>query len=90
MCLAVPGKVLEVVDPARDLARVEIAGVAREVNLSLLPADERPRAGDWVLVHVGFALNRIDEAEALELLEILEGLTQPPDEVGAVEVSTAT
>jgi len=79
-----------VTGPARDMARVEVAGIARDVNLSLLPEEEHPRAGDWVLVHVGFALNRIDEAEALELLEILEGLTQPPDEVGAVEVSTAT
>jgi len=88
MCLAVPGKVLELVGSARDRARVEMAGVPRDVNLSLLPEADRPVPGDWVLVHVGFALNRVDEAEALELLEILEGLTQPPDEVGVVEVST--
>jgi hydrogenase expression/formation protein HypC len=61
MCLAIPGQVVDVVDEANHLARVDVAGVRRNVNIGLLD-DVGP--GDWVLIHVGFALSRIDEAEA--------------------------
>ena len=74
MCLAIPGQVLEIVDSRNRLARVEIAGVRRNVNGSLLDDDAGGGAqpGDWVLIHVGFALSKIDEDEALATLALLE------------------
>lgn len=75
MCLAIPGKVLSVVDVERRLAQVEIAGVRRNVNVGLLDdEDGGVGPGDWVLVHVGFALSRVDEAEAAATLELLRGM----------------
>jgi hydrogenase expression/formation protein HypC len=69
MCLAIPGQVVEVVDEANHLARVDVAGVRRNVNVGLL---DGVAAGDWVLIHVGFALSRIDEAEAAATYALLE------------------
>ena len=60
MCLAIPGQVVEIVDEANHLARVDVGGVRRIVNVGLVDAGP----GDWVLIHVGFAMSRIDEAEA--------------------------
>lgn len=77
MCLGIPGKLVEIVDEARELARVEVAGVRRIVSIALLQGDDRPVPGDYVLIHVGFALSKIDEREALETLRLLEGLGQP-------------
>ncbi|MFN7949780.1 MAG: HypC/HybG/HupF family hydrogenase formation chaperone [Blastocatellia bacterium] len=71
MCLAIPGKVVEIVDEARSLAKVEVGGVRRNVNTGLLD-DVRP--GDYVLVHVGFAMSRVNEQEALETLRLLQQL----------------
>jgi hydrogenase expression/formation protein HypC len=68
MCLAVPGQVLELVDEGNRLARVDVAGVLRTVNIGLLD-DVDP--GDWVLIHVGFALSKVDEEEALATLGLL-------------------
>ena len=75
MCLAIPGLVVEVTDPALGLARVDVAGVRRTINVSLL-ADEDGGAqpGDWVLIHVGFALSKVDEEEALATLRLLEAM----------------
>jgi hydrogenase expression/formation protein HypC len=61
MCLAIPGQVVEIVDEPNRLARVDVAGVRRTINIGLLDA---VGPGDWVLIHVGFAMSRIDEAEA--------------------------
>ena len=73
MCLAIPGKVIEVVDEANRLALVEVAGVRRTVNIGLLDVEGRGAGpGDWVLIHVGFAMSLIDEAEASATLELLE------------------
>jgi hydrogenase expression/formation protein HypC len=69
MCLAVPGQVLELVDEENRLARVDVAGVLRNVNIGLL-GDAGP--GDWVLIHVGFALSKVDEEEALATLGLLQ------------------
>jgi len=69
VCLAIPGQILEVVDEANSLARVEVAGVHRNVNIGLFD-DAGP--GDWVLIHVGFAISVIDEDEARATLELLE------------------
>jgi hydrogenase expression/formation protein HypC len=69
MCLAVPGQVLEIVDEANRIARVDVAGVLRNVNIGLLD-DAGP--GDWVLIHVGFALSKVDEEEAVATLGLLQ------------------
>ena len=74
MCLAIPGRVIEMVDAERQIAKVEVAGVRRNVNVGLLTGDDRPQLGDYVLIHVGFALSKIDELEAMETLRMLESL----------------
>jgi len=61
------------VDEAKQLAKVEVAGVRRTVSVALLEGDERPVLGDYVLIHVGFALSKIDEEEAIQTLRLLEG-----------------
>lgn len=75
MCLAIPGQVLEMVDEENRLARVDVAGVKRKVNVGLLDSgDDRVGAGDWVLIHVGFAISKVDEDEALATRRLLEGM----------------
>jgi hydrogenase expression/formation protein HypC len=72
MCLGIPGRVLEVVDREAGLARVDLSGVRRDVSVALLDEPEHPiESGDWVLVHVGFALARIDEDDARQTLALL-------------------
>ncbi len=88
MCLGIPGKVVEMVDEERSIAKVEVAGVRRNVNVALLEGDERPLSGDYVLIHVGFALSKIDEEEALATQQMLEGLGQAyVDEVSQLKTS---
>jgi hydrogenase expression/formation protein HypC len=74
MCLAIPGQVVEIVDPANQIAKIDIVGVKRNVNVSLLADDVGggARPGDWVLIHVGFALSKVDEEEARATLRLLE------------------
>jgi hydrogenase expression/formation protein HypC len=73
MCLAIPGQILEIVDAEHRLAKVDVAGVRRNVNIGLLEADGEPvDVGDWVLIHVGFAISRVDEAEARATRGLLE------------------
>ncbi|MEO6052213.1 MAG: HypC/HybG/HupF family hydrogenase formation chaperone [Pyrinomonadaceae bacterium] len=71
MCLAIPGKIVEIVDAANNLAKIEIGGVRRMVNIGML---DDVVLGDYVLIHVGFAMSKIDEKEAQETLEILREL----------------
>jgi hydrogenase expression/formation protein HypC len=79
MCLAIPGKILETSggisgsDNGQHLAIVDVMGVRRKVDLALL-ADDRPVPGEWVLIHVGFAMSKIGEEQALDTLRILESL----------------
>ncbi len=73
MCLAIPGRVVELVDEANRIAKVEVGGVRRNVNLGLL-ADTQINPGDYVLIHVGFAMSKIDEREAAETLRLLQEL----------------
>jgi hydrogenase expression/formation protein HypC len=68
MCLAIPGQVVELVDAGNQLARVDVGGVVRNVNVALLH-DVEP--DDWVLIHVGFALSKVDEEEAQATLALL-------------------
>jgi hydrogenase expression/formation protein HypC len=73
ICLAIPGQIIEVVDDANRLAKVDVAGVQRNVNIGLL--DEGGTAavpGEWVLIHVGFAMSKIDEDEARATLGMLQ------------------
>jgi len=87
MCLGIPGEVIDFVPDQPDLARVDVSGVKRVINIGLL-ADEKVAAGDWVLIHVGFALSKIDEAEAAAALAFLEGIGQAyEDELAAVAES---
>jgi hydrogenase expression/formation protein HypC len=75
VCLAIPGQVVEVVDPEHRIASVDVAGVRRKVNIGLLDGDgSGVGPGDWVLIHVGFAMSQVDEAEALETRRMLEAL----------------
>jgi len=72
MCLAIPGQIVEVVDEANRLAKVDVVGVRRVVNIGLLDSDGGVSEGDWVLIHVGFALSKVDEDEALATRRLLE------------------
>ncbi len=73
MCLAIPGQIVEIVDQVNRLAKVDVAGVQRNVNIGLLDSDDvGVSVGDWVLIHVGFALSKVDEAEAQATLRLLE------------------
>jgi len=65
VCLAIPGQILEVVDEGNRLAQVDVAGVQRNVNIGLLDDEGGVGPGDWVLIHVGFAMSRVDEQEAI-------------------------
>jgi hydrogenase expression/formation protein HypC len=77
MCLGIPGKIVEFVDAANGIAKADVGGVRRNVNVALLQSEgEEPRIGDWVLIHVGFAMSKIDEREAEETFRFLEGLGQ--------------
>ncbi|MCS3918838.1 HypC/HybG/HupF family hydrogenase formation chaperone [Fervidibacter sacchari] len=73
MCLAVPAKVVEIVDEENQIAKVDIGGVRRNISVALL---EDVKVGDWVLVHVGFAIQKVDEEEAAQTLALLKGLGQ--------------
>jgi len=66
MCLGIPGRILELPADLPDLGRVDVEGVVRGINMSLL-ADDPPVPGDWVLIHLGFALQKMTEAEVLEM-----------------------
>ena len=75
MCLGIPGKIIEITDTNNKLAIVDVAGVKRQVNIACIVNEQHPPescVGDWVLVHVGFAMNRINEQEAAETLQLLE------------------
>ena len=79
MCLGIPGQIVEVTDVKQKLALVNVAGVKRQVNIACIVDDDHPAEsciGDWVLVHVGFAMNRIDEKEAAETLQLLQELAE--------------
>ena len=77
MCLAIPGRILEIVDEPNRLAKVDVAGVQRTINIGLLDADGIGAGiDDWVLIHVGFALSKVNEEEAEATLSLLRGMGQ--------------
>ena len=73
MCLAIPGKIVEIVDVENQIAKVEVGGVRRNINIGMLEQDG-VSVGDYVLIHVGFAMSKIDEKEAEETLRLLRDL----------------
>ena len=78
MCLGIPGQIVEIVDDANRIAKAEVSGVRRNVNIGLLTeGDDAVGIGDWVLIHVGFAMSKIDEEEARQTREFLEMLGAP-------------
>ncbi|NWF60394.1 MAG: HypC/HybG/HupF family hydrogenase formation chaperone [Fischerella sp.] len=79
MCLGIPGQIIEITDTNNKLAIVNVAGVKRQVNIACIIDDQHPPescVGDWVLVHVGFAMNRINEKEAVETLQLLQEIAE--------------
>jgi hydrogenase expression/formation protein HypC len=81
MCLAIPAQIVEFIDEERFLARVQVSGVRRIVNVALVTGgDDGAVIGDWILLHVGFAMSRIDEDEAQATLEALRALGTIYDE----------
>jgi hydrogenase expression/formation protein HypC len=79
MCLGIPGQIIEITDQNNKLAIVNVAGVKRQINIACIVDDQHPSEsciGDWVLVHVGFAMNRINEQEAKETLQILQEIAE--------------
>jgi hydrogenase expression/formation protein HypC len=91
MCLGIPGRIVAVIDPAEALAMVEVGGVRRPVNVSFV-LDNRPAEaciGEWVLVHVGFAMSRIDADEAARTLALLEELGEMQAELQAMQAGAS-
>jgi hydrogenase expression/formation protein HypC len=83
MCLAIPGRVIELSPELPNLAVVDVSGVRRRVDLGLLK-DEMPVPGDWVLIHVGFAMSKISEDEAADQMRMLQALGE--DEAAMDEI----
>ena len=83
MCLAIPGRIVELSSEQAGLAKVDVAGVRRNVNVSLL-AEEGIGSGDWVLIHVGFAMSKIEEKQAADQLRMLSALGE--DELAMDEI----
>ena len=90
MCLGIPGQIVEITDPVEQKAIADVDGVRREVNVGLLMNEVGGISpGEWVLIHVGFAMSKIDEAEAARTLEYLRGMEQAyADELRAIADST--
>ncbi len=89
MCLGIPGQIIEISDPAKKLALVDVSGVRREVNVACI-AENNPiddLIGAWALIHVGFAMSRINEEEAAKTLEVLRMLGEAQEEIEAMRQS---
>ncbi len=87
MCLGIPGQIIEIVDQEKNLAKVAISGIKREVNITCIVDEDHPVdscVGEWVLIHVGFAMSRIDEDEAKKTLELLHELGEAQSELDSM------
>ncbi len=92
MCLGIPGQIVAIVDAQRQLALVDVGGVRRTVNVAFIVDETHPVdacLGEWVLVHVGFAMSRIDALEAARTLALLEQLGEAQAEIDLIRASTA-
>jgi hydrogenase expression/formation protein HypC len=92
MCLGIPGQIVAIVDAQRQLALVDVGGVRRTVNVAFIVDETQPIdtcLDAWVLVHVGFAMSRIDAQEAARTLDLLKELGEAQDEIALIRASTA-
>jgi hydrogenase expression/formation protein HypC len=92
MCLGIPGRIVKIDDATRKLATVDVGGVKRQVNIACIVDEAHPVeacVGDWVLIHVGFAMSRIDEHQAAETLKILTELGEAQAEIQAMRAQAA-
>jgi hydrogenase expression/formation protein HypC len=92
MCLGIPGRIVKIDDAVRKLATVDIAGVKRQVNIACIVDEAHPVdacIGDWVLIHVGFAMSRINAEQAAETLKILTELGEAQAELRTMRTSAA-
>jgi hydrogenase expression/formation protein HypC len=92
MCLGIPGRIVKIDDATRKLATADVAGVRRQVNIACVVDDTHPVeacVGDWVLIHVGFAMSRINAEEATATLKILNELGEAQAEIQAMRTSAA-
>ena len=90
MCLGIPGQIVQITDAKTQFAVVNVAGVKREINISCVVNEDHPVlscVGDWVLVHVGFAMSRIDEDEAIKTLQLLTELGEMQAELQTMQTS---
>ena len=90
MCLGIPGRIVTIDDARKKLATVDVSGIKRQVNIACIVNEEHPVescVGDWVLVHVGFAMSRIDEAEAALTLQVLVELGEAQAEIEAMRLT---
>lgn len=92
MCLGIPGQIIEITDEDDLMAKVDVGGVKRPVNIACIIDEAHPVSscvGDWVLVHVGFAMSRIDEEEAHKTLALLTELGEAQEELAAMQASSS-
>jgi hydrogenase expression/formation protein HypC len=92
MCLGIPGRIVTIDDVRKKLATVDVSGVRRQVNIACIVDEKHPVdscLGDWVLIHVGFAMSRIDEVEAAQTLQILTELGEAQAELEAMRLTAA-
>jgi hydrogenase expression/formation protein HypC len=90
MCLGIPGRIVAIDDAFKKLATVDVGGVRRQVNIACIVNEDHPVSscvGDWVLIHVGFAMSRINEAEAAETMKILAELGEAQEAIEAMRLS---
>jgi len=91
MCLGIPGQIVEITDEDKKLAIVNVSGVKRLINITCIVDETHPPqscVGDWVLMHVGFAMSRIDEVEATKTLEVLTELGEVQREMDLIRASS--
>jgi hydrogenase expression/formation protein HypC len=92
MCLGVPGRIVEISDRERMLAIADVVGIRRAINVTCIVGDDHPIdacIGDWVLIHVGFAMARIDEEEAAATLKVLAEIGEIQDEIATIRESAS-
>ena len=90
MCLGIPGRIVKIDDVAKKLATVDVSGIKRQVNIACIVNEDHSVAscvGDWVLIHVGFAMSRIDEREAALTLQVLTELGEAQAEIEAMRMT---
>ncbi|MBN9396584.1 MAG: HypC/HybG/HupF family hydrogenase formation chaperone [Candidatus Melainabacteria bacterium] len=89
MCLGIPGQIVEIIDAEKKLGKADVSGVKRVINLACIVDEDNPiqsTIGQWVLIHVGFAMSKIDEQEASRTLQLLNELGEAQREILEMEL----